>query len=537
LAKDQSTRRPQGSRWDQKKLPKPAKNLRLLVIIAALVAVNAAVIAYHGDPRAPKATPAPVQRRTLPPGAPAAEHSALPTAPRAAGPGPREGYAAATAQSAAQTYQASGTAPVQGYPAVEESAVHASPSTAASAITASPSTGPVAEQINPDCGPPLPEDGRFALHPQQTVQRMARIALRPRQTPAAALAALAVHRGDIQASLVSLGEWLDFRRMRPGDTLKAQFDAQDNMVELEVSRGPLVQARTTRRATGWEGERPEIALDTVLAEVSGEVRSSLWDALVGAGEDARLVATLVDIFAYDIDFYTEIRPADSFSLLVEKRYINGQFVEYGDVTAAEFISGATVHRAFLHRRLDGTAAYYDAAGGSMRKQLLKAPLKYALVTSRFGVRRHPVLGYTRNHNGTDYGVPVGTPVWAVGDGRVVKAGWHGGFGRLVEVVHPNGWVSQYAHLSRIAVAPGAHVTQKQIVGLVGQSGLATGPHLHYGLKHNGRYVNSLAQHFERSQPLRGPELQAYAHKVGKLLEDLNKLRVAQESTEPGPKKG
>ena len=386
-------------------------------------------------------------------------------------------------------------------------------------------------------GPALPEDARFALRSAQVVQRVARIELRVRQAPAHALATLGISRDVTHAALASLGEWVNFRHMRPGDVLKARFDAQDNLVELEVSRGPIVTARTRRGAHGWEGEQPDVAIDTVLAEVSGQVRISLWDALVSAGEDARLVAALVEIFAYDIDFYTEVRAADTFSLLVEKRYVGGQFVEYGDVTAAEFISGNKVHRAFLQRQADGTAAYYDAEGHSMRKQLLKAPLKYALVTSRFGVRKHPVLGYTRNHNGTDYGVPIGTPVWAVGDGRIVRAGWQGGYGQLVEVVHPNGWISQYAHLSRIMVRRGQHVSQKQTVGLVGQSGLATGPHLHYGLKHHGRYVNSLAQHFERSPSLHGEAMQEFAQRVGKLLDDLNKMRVAHQDAQGASPKG
>ncbi|RYF08473.1 MAG: M23 family metallopeptidase, partial [Deltaproteobacteria bacterium] len=352
-----------------------------------------------------------------------------------------------------------------------------------------------------------------------------------------ALATLGVPSDQIHLALASLGDWGNFRQMRPGDTLRAQFDSHDALLELEVSRGPIVQARTRRGAHGWEGEQVEVQIDTVLAAVCGQVRFSLWDALVSAGEDARLVAALVDIFAYEIDFYTEVHPNDAFSLLVEKRYVGGQFVEYGDVTAAEFISGGRQHRAFLQRRADGTATYYDEAGHSLRKQLLKAPLKYALVTSRFGVRKHPVLGYTRNHNGTDYGVPVGTPVWAVGDGRVVRAGWHGGYGRLVEVAHPNGWVSQYAHLSKIMVRPGQHVHQKDVVGLVGMTGLATGPHLHYGLKKNGHYVNSLAQKFERAKSLTGSELEGYQADVHKLLEGLQRVRVAQKVVASAPEKG
>ena len=340
--------------------------------------------------------------------------------------------------------------------------------------------------------------------------------------------AVGIRGEDINAAFTSLSSWVDFRRMRAGDILQVRTDASGTMVGLDVTQGRLEQARTRRGDMGWRGEKLEVSLDTVVAEVQGDVRSSLWDALVTAGESPALVQTLVDIFAYEIDFYTEMHPGDTFRLLVEKRYANGEFLDYGAVTAAEFTTGTVPHRAFAFLGDDGHVAYYDAAGASLRKQLLKAPLRYGAVTSRFGVRRHPILGYTRNHNGTDYGVPVGTPVWTVGDGRVIKAGWHGGFGRLVEVSHANGWVSQYAHLSRIDVKVGQRVHQKQLVGLVGQTGLATGPHLHYGLKKNGRYVNSLAQKFERSSPLAGEQLQAFEEQVNKRLDDLNKMRLAQQ---------
>ena len=126
-----------------------------------------------------------------------------------------------------------------------------------------------------------------------------------------------------------------------------------------------------------------------------------------------------------------------------------------------------------------------------------------------GKRRHPVLGYTRSHNGIDYGVGTGTPAWSVGGGKVVRAGRHGGYGKLVEIRHANGWLSQYAHLSKISVRVGQRVTQKQIIGKTGSTGMSTGPHLHYGLKRHGAYVNPLAQKFSRGKSLKGQELARY----------------------------
>lgn len=385
-------------------------------------------------------------------------------------------------------------------------------------------------------GPPQGFEPMLGIRSNGVVQRVERIELKQHRSLGHALVAMGVRPQDAQEALVSLQKFIDYRRLRPTDIFKACFDAKDTLVSLEVHQGPLAQTLTRRTEHGWHTERTEIPVETVLGEISGEVHTSLWNALVHAGESPALVQQLVDIFAYEIDFYSEVRPGDSFTLLVEKRYGNGQFLGYGDVTAAEFITGETPHRAFLFRN-NGQAAYYDEKGLAMRKQLLRAPLSYGAVTSNFGVRKHPVLGYTRNHNGTDYGVPIGTPVWSVGEGRVITAGWHGGYGRLVEVSHPNGWVSQYAHLSKILVRPGQHVHQKDVVGLVGQTGLATGPHLHYGLKKNGHFVNSLTQKFERAKSLGGHELTDYIQHVHRMMDDLVHVRIAQRPNLESPGNG
>ena len=369
------------------------------------------------------------------------------------------------------------------------------------------------------------------------VQRVERLSLEAGETLGSALLGHGLAEEDVRGALDSLAGSLDFRRMRPGDVLTLRFDATDRLVSLDIFRGPLEQFHTERAGPTWIGRRVVVQVDTVVVGVHGQVRTSLWAALLAAGEDGRLVAELVDIFAYAIDFYSEVRPADAFGLLVEKRYVGGHFIGYGTVFAAEFSTGSLPHRAFAFQASDGHVSYYDEHGSAMRRQLLKAPLKYAPVTSGFGVRRHPILGYTRNHNGVDYGVPVGTPVWSVGDGHVIYAGWGNGFGKLVEVAHPNGWVSQYAHLSRIMVRSGQRLRQRDVVGLVGMTGLSTGPHLHYGLKKNGRYVNVLKQRFERSEPLVGVARDQFLPQVARWLEGLGRMQVAQQPQTAAPQKG
>jgi murein DD-endopeptidase MepM/ murein hydrolase activator NlpD len=496
------------------------RNGLLIALVGVLIAANIAMFVYHGDPR-----------NLLKP-------RSKPEVPEAAAPA-----TTGQAMSASQGDTAASVSKATVATTFSALAAAVAPSAPASPAVPTPHTEPTMPFIadDPDAGaaellrahaafvgPPLPLDPLLGLRSQGVVQRVERLQMRHHQTPSQALLAMGIRHEDVSQALGSLKPLVDFRRFRATDAFKACFDAADTLVSLEISRGPLDQTVTRRTKAGWQAERIEIPVDTVVAEVSGEVRTSLWDALVHAGESPALVQSLVDVFAYEIDFYSEVKPGDTFGLLVEKRYANGQFLGYGDMTAAEFVTRGAPHRAFMHRT-DGATSYFDAEGRSMRKQLLRTPLRYGPVTSGFGVRHHPVLHYTRNHNGTDYGVPVGTPVWSVGEGRVITAGWHGGYGRLVEVSHPNGWVSQYAHLSKIMVRPGQHVHQKDIVGLVGQTGLATGPHLHYGLKKNGLFVNSLAQKFERAKSLSGAELEGYKVQVHRLLDDLSKVRVAQKA--------
>jgi murein DD-endopeptidase MepM/ murein hydrolase activator NlpD len=378
-------------------------------------------------------------------------------------------------------------------------------------------------------GAPLPRlDPTVGIHTPGEVQRVATAVLKNGQTVADALIAVGATAADVNAALSSLRGHVDFRRLRPGHVLKARFDRHGAMLSLDVLRGPADKVRANRGAEGYEAQRLEVPVATVTSKVEGEIRSSLWEALTVAREDPRLAMDVAEVFAWSIDFYTEVYPGDTFRVLVEKRYAEGVLVGYGPILAAEFVTAGVPHQAFLHKSGD-TLAYHDENGDSLKKQLLKTPLKYAFVTSGFGSRRHPVLGYTRAHNGVDYGVPNGTPVWSVADGRVSRAGWGDGFGKLVEIRHANGWTSQYAHLSSIQVRQGQHVSQKDIIGLTGQTGLSSGPHLHYGLKKEGGYVDPQRQKFERGKPLSGETLSQFKEEVARLKEELGDARLAHES--------
>ena len=226
-------------------------------------------------------------------------------------------------------------------------------------------------------------------------------------------------------------------------------------------------------------------------EFYGEVETSLWAALVSQGESPQLVVDLHQILQWDVDF-TALQPKDAFKLIVEKKYLEGEFVKYGKLSAVQFASGARIFHAFRFENPEGQVSYYDKEGEAVRKAFLKAPFHFdPRVTSRFSHSRyHPILKTRRPHLGVDYGAPTGTPVLASASGTVSFRGRDGGFGLMVKIRHPNGYVTSYAHLSRIEVKRGQKVGQGDQIGRVGATGLATGPHLDYRVQDtSGRFIN------------------------------------------------
>ena len=225
---------------------------------------------------------------------------------------------------------------------------------------------------------------------------------------------------------------------------------------------------------------------------------------MGGGQQNLLLAlNLSDIFAWDIDFTTALRKGDTFRMLVEGLYRDGEFKKYGNILAAEFVNDGVLSRAYRFE-VDGRADYYDAEGRSLRKAFLKAPLSFRRISSGFSKSRlHPVLKIRRAHNGTDYVAPKGTPVSAIGNGQVLAAGHQGGYGKLVVIRHPNGYKTFYGHLSGIAkgVRKGAGVTQGQLIGYVGSTGISTGPHLHFEMRVNDRPVNPRKVEIPAGQPV------------------------------------
>ena len=235
-------------------------------------------------------------------------------------------------------------------------------------------------------------------------------------------------------------------------------------------------------------------LDVVVQECYGAIGVSLWKTLIESGETAQLVYALTQILQWDVDF-TSIQRGDFFKLIVEKKYRDGEFVKYGEIIGVEFHSGGHSFFGFRFQRPDtGKVEHYDEKGYMVKKAFLKVPFNFdPRITSRFSFSRyHPILKKRRPHLGVDFGAPHGTPVLAAGSGRIILAGRRGGYGKMVKILHPNGYSTSYAHLSRIDVRVGAKVGQGQRIGRVGSTGLSTGPHLDYRLQdRTGKYLNPL----------------------------------------------
>lgn len=246
--------------------------------------------------------------------------------------------------------------------------------------------------------------------------------------------------------------------------------------------------------------------------VSGTIENSLYGDALKAGADPQAVVALTDIFAWDIDFASDIQKGDTFSLLSEMLYVEGVPVRSGRLLGAEMVNSGRKYSAIYYEG-NGYRGYYDEKGRSLKKTLLKSPLRFRRITSTFSRGRfHPILKKYRPHHGVDYGAPVGTPIESAGSGVVKKAGWNGGYGNYVEIRHSNGYSTAYGHLSRIGkgIRAGAKVEQGQVIGYVGSTGLSSGPHLHYEVKVNGRLINPLSVKSLPGVPIPKKEKQQFA---------------------------
>lgn len=309
--------------------------------------------------------------------------------------------------------------------------------------------------------------------------------------------------GDLH-QLLQADEDNALRRIHPGDEIHIQTDEDRRLMALRYKLREdttLVAERGDQAfSIALESTPPEV----VSREAHGTISTSLFIAGRNAGLDDRLIMELAGIFAWDIDFALDIRSSDRFTVLYEELYRDGEYVRSGNILAAEFVNRGRSFRALRHVDENGHASFYSPDGRSMRKAFLRSPVDFHRISSHFNPDRlHPVLGTNRPHRGVDYAASSGTPVRAAGEGRIVHLGRHGGYGNAIIIKHGSRYSTLYAHLSRYAkgLSSGQRVRQGQIIGHVGMSGLATGPHLHYEFLVDGRHRDPVRVKLPDAEPL------------------------------------
>jgi murein DD-endopeptidase MepM/ murein hydrolase activator NlpD len=325
----------------------------------------------------------------------------------------------------------------------------------------------------------------------------------------------------------------ELQKLRPGEILELIFTRDSQ--RLEKVRYQNIQGQvlaTTRTEQGWTTSRYDKPVVVTSALVRGAIKDSLYQSAVDENIDFELALALADIFAWDIDFFVDLRAGDHYAFLYDQRFRDGKLVGNGRIVGAHFKNGSTHHRAYYYQAPGKRADYYDEKGNSLRKVFLKSPLRYSRISSGFSKRRlHPILKIYRPHPGVDYAAPTGTPVVAVGDGRVISKRWKNGYGRFIAIRHNSRYITSYGHLYRYAskIKVGSNVKQGQVIGYVGASGLATGSHLDFRMKKDGRFVNPLKNRLPAARPVPPNYLSDFKKRVASLEEEFAQTKSPQDS--------
>lgn len=357
--------------------------------------------------------------------------------------------------------------------------------------------------------------------PPKNLERL--ITVRSGDTFMKIMTGVSVSRTDAHNAVKAMRKVYNPRDLRPGQTLTARFESSgvpDQPLRFTgLSFKPTVDRtiRVTRTDNGgFEAVRLDRELDHRVAHLGGSIDVSLYTAAEQVGLPPSVVIDLIKLFSWDVDFQRDVQPGDSFNVMVERSHLkNGDVARWGDVLYADMTVQGKTQRYYRFESKDRngriSVGYFDDKGHSVRKPLLKTPIDGARLSSGFGKRRHPILGYTRMHRGVDFAAPPGTPVYAAGNGRVVSVGRNGGYGRYIRIRHNGKYSTAYAHLLRYArgMKRGKRVRQGDVIGYVGSSGRSTGPHLHYEVLASGRQVNPLRLRLPSGERLRGKNLTAF----------------------------
>lgn len=328
------------------------------------------------------------------------------------------------------------------------------------------------------------------------------------------------------------GDTGSLAHIRTGESIQVRQDKAGQLLELRHRIDESRSLHVARRAGMFRAHTVTADIErrsTYRVGIIDESTGSLFLAGQEAGMSDRVIMQLFDVFRWDIDFAQDIQPGDRFSVVYEEVYRDGEKLRDGEILAAEFLNRGKSLRAVAFADEEGRVDYYTPKGAPMHKAFIRTPVAFTRISSRYGFRRHPVLNRIRAHRGVDYAAPTGTPVKATGAGRIIHRGRRGGYGNTVMIQHANGIVTLYGHLSKFAkgAGHGSRVKQGEVIGYVGSTGLATGPHLHYEFHVNGVHQNPLSVRLPAAKPLDPRRLAEFRVKVQPLIAQLNALSHIQ----------
>ncbi|HSG48155.1 MAG TPA: peptidoglycan DD-metalloendopeptidase family protein [Longimicrobiales bacterium] len=387
------------------------------------------------------------------------------------------------------------------------------------------------------CADRTPDTGTVEAVFAKPAEQMEVRALGPGETLGEVLES-ALDYSEQQAVLMAFREQASPRRMRVGTEITLRYLEDDALRGVDVALSRDETVRLTRVGDAWRSEVVTTPVFTDTLMISGEVSSSLWDAVIANQglegtpyQDRMVMVDLLDrVFQWQLDFSRQVQRGDYFRVAFEREVRPDGSMKTGTLLAAEFVNvGRPFHAVWFDPNGDGRGSYFDLEGRSVRRAFLLKPLEFRRISSRFSSgRMHPVLQRVRAHRGVDYAADTGTPIMATSDGVVIKRGPNGGLGNAIEIRHPNGFVTRYGHMSRFAsgITVGSRVGQGDVIGYVGATGLATGPHLHYEMLRNGRQVDPLSVDLPAGDPVPADDFERWTLELTPRLALLDRLPAA-----------
>jgi murein DD-endopeptidase MepM/ murein hydrolase activator NlpD len=367
--------------------------------------------------------------------------------------------------------------------------------------------------------PPVPLDAQYSVERGDTFKA---VLLRAGVVPEEA-----------DRAIQALAKVYDPRRLRPGIEVFLQLQPQKKnrppfLLSIDFVADPETDVSVLRESDGsYTATTYERSLAPRLAYGRATITSSLYEAGQDAGISSAVLSSLVNLYSFDVDFQRDVQPGDSFEILYQRMTDeSGTPVMDGNIVLASMTLSGVKTMLYRFKTKSGYADYFDPEGQSVQKSLMRTPTDAARISSGFGRRKHPILGFTLMHRGIDFAAPPGTPIYAAGDGLIEKAGWAGSYGKYIRIRHNGNYKTAYAHLRGFAsgIAEGVRVKQRQVIGYVGSTGRATGPHLHYEVIKDGAQINPQSLRLASGYKLKDQELQAYKEDIAKLAAQLDTFR-------------